>query len=193
MIRPHRLSPVAVARPLRSDSGRPSTLYRALSRIAGVGCLTVLLGALGCGQVDLNLEPSAAAGCEPPAAEDLEPQPIMLPGRRCAACHEKGHQAGRRVWTAAGTVYDRPNSNCNSGVVAGAKVEILDETRTPLVTLYTNSRGNFYTSEPLRYTGILVRVSKDGKSREMQGTMGSTDCAGCHYPGGAAGSRVYLN
>ena len=177
---------------LRSRSGAAvaSWLRRLLS---GVGLATALWGTLGCGQVDINQEPSAAAACEPPAAEDLEPQPIMLPGRRCAACHEKGHQAGRRVWTAAGTVYDRPDSPCNSGVVAGAKVEIADETRKVLVTLYTNSRGNFYTSEPLRYTGVIVRVSKDGKVREMQGAMGSTDCASCHFPGGAAGGRVYLN
>jgi hypothetical protein len=161
--------------------------------VLGLGLLSLSAGLSGCGQVDINQEPSAAAACEPPLSEDLEPQPTMLPGRRCEACHQKGSQAGRRVWTAAGTVYDRPDSPCNSGVVAGAKVEIADETRKVLVTLYTNSRGNFYTSEPLRYTGIIVRVSKDGKVREMQGAMGSTDCASCHFPGGSAGGRVYLN
>lgn len=163
---------------------------------AGLGAailLTGLLSSPGCGHPDLSQEPGAVAGCEAPGEGDLDPQPIMLPGRRCAACHEKGHQAGNRVWTAAGTVYDRPDSPCNSGVVAGAKVEIADENRKILVTLFTNSRGNFYTSEPLRYTGIIVRVSKDGKMREMQGAMASTDCANCHSPGGAAGGRVYLN
>ncbi len=189
MIALHRIS-VSVG------SARARSLVAAPCRRFLLGLLALLpllVTGPGCGHVDINQEPSSAAGCEPPQAEDLEPQPIMLPGRRCAACHEKGHQAGRRVWTAAGTVYDRPDSPCNSGVVAGAKVEIADETRKVLVTLYTNSRGNFYTSEPLRYTGIIVRVSKDGKTREMQGAMGSTDCASCHYPGGSAGGRVYLN
>lgn len=172
----------------KTPPGRP-----ALSRFLGALLFGLLALPAGCGHPDLSLEPSAVAGCEAPEPGDLEPQPIMLPGRRCAACHEKGHQAGNRVWTAAGTVYDSPSSPCNTGVVAGAKVEIADETRKVLVTLTTNSRGNFYTSEPLRFTGIIVRVSKDGKVREMQSPMASTDCASCHFPTGAAGGRVYLN
>lgn len=165
----------------------------ARSRVLGALLLGLLALPAGCGHPDLSQEPGAVAGCEAPGPGDLEPQPIMLPGRRCAACHEKGHQAEHRVWTAAGTVYDSPSSPCNTGVVAGAKVEIADETRKVLVTLTTNSRGNFYTSEPLRFTGIIVRVSKDGKVREMQSPMASTDCASCHFPTGAAGGRVYLN
>lgn len=179
--------------PSRSARLRAWVARRAPHRLVTVLAFGLLAAVSGCGHPDLSQEPGAVAGCEAPGPGDLDPQPIMLPGRRCAACHDKGHQAGNRVWTAAGTVYDRIDSPCNSGVVAGAKVEIADETRKVLVTLFTNSRGNFYTSEPLRYTGIIVRVSKDGKMREMQGAMGSTDCASCHLPGGAAGGRVYLN
>jgi hypothetical protein len=153
------------------------------------------LVAMGCGsEVNLNAVPLAVAGCEAPTEELLVPQAPMLPGRACITCHAVGGQAEALPWTAAGTVYDSPSSPCNTGGVANAKVEIADETRKILITLYTNRTGNFFTSEPLKYNKLIVRVSKDGKVREMASALpSSANCALCHYSGGPAGSRVYLN
>jgi hypothetical protein len=141
------------------------------------------LVAMGCGsEVNLSAVPLAVAGCEAPTEELLVPQAPMLPGRACITCHAVGGQAEDLPWTAAGTVYDSPNSPCNT------------ETRKVLITLFTNRTGNFFTAEPLKYNKLIVRVSKDGKVREMASALPSNaNCALCHYSGGPAGSRVYLN
>lgn len=144
-------------------------------------------------QVDIALVPSAVAGCEAPTEDLLVPEAPMLPGRRCMACHTETGQADGLNWTAAGTVYASPDSSCNSGGLEGVKVEIADETRKILITLFTGRTGNFYTSETRDFSRVRVRISKDGKTREMQGVMPSADCPSCHYPGGAAGGRIYLN
>lgn len=150
--------------------------------------------AAGCAPpVNLAAVPEAVAGCEPPTEDELVPEAPMLPGRNCVVCHSPTGQASRRVWTAAGTVYDSPNAKCNTQGVPGVKVEIADKNRKILITLYTNRSGNFFTSEPIDFTGVIARVSKDGKFKEMMGAQVNAFCPECHYPGGAAGGRIYLN
>jgi len=160
---------------------------------------------VGCAPaVDLGAVPQAVAECEAATDAELNPEATMLPGRDCMTCHRAqgfptaanqlpDGQASRRAWTAAGTVFDSPTAKCNSQGVAGVKVEIADSTRKVLITLYTNRVGNFFTSEPINFSGIIARVSKDGKVREMQGIMASADCPSCHRPTGIAGGRIYLN
>ncbi|MFO0579054.1 MAG: hypothetical protein U1A78_34050 [Polyangia bacterium] len=158
------------------------------------GCALLILGIGACAaDVNLGAVPEAVAGCEAPSADNLAPEAPMLPGRRCLACHKGAGQAGDLVWTAAGTVYASPSSACNTGGLDGVKVELADETRRVLITLYTNRSGNFFTAEPLRYSRLIARVSKDGKVKEMQTPAPSGDCASCHLPGGAAGGRIFLN
>jgi hypothetical protein len=150
----------------------------------------------GCAaDVDLAAVPEAADGCEPPTPEELVPEPPMLPGRHCLACHTESGQASRRIWTAAGTVFDSPTAACNSGGMADVKVEILDtrQDNRVLITLYTNRTGNFFTAEPIDFSSITARVSKNGLTRQMVGNMPSADCPACHRPGGFAGGRIYLN
>jgi mono/diheme cytochrome c family protein len=167
-------------------------------KLARCAPLLVCAGAflLGCAaDVDLAAVPQAVAGCEAPTDDELVPEAPMLPGRHCIACHNPMGQASRRVWTAAGTVFDSPTANCNTGGIDNVKVEILDPVHNNqvIITLYTNRTGNFFTAEPRNFTAITARVSKDGKMRQMQGTMATADCIACHYPGGAAGGRIYLN
>ena len=152
-----------------------------------------MLGLSACAEVNLDTAPGAAAGCEDPTEDNLVPQAPMLPGRSCMACHRQGGQASGAVWTASGTVYGSGSSACNSGGLEGVKVELADENRKILITLYTNRSGNFFTSEPIDFTGIIARVSKDGKFKEMQGLQPNAFCPECHYPGGVAGGRIYLN
>lgn len=160
--------------------------------------LSACLGlfAQGCAaQVDLAAVPSAVAGCEAPTADELVPEAPMLPGRHCMACHNPSGQAGRRAWTAAGTVFDSIIGNCNTEGLDGVTVEILDAAHNDnvLITLTTNRTGNFFTAESINFTSIRARVSKDGKMRMMMGSMANADCPSCHQPGGQAGGRIYLN
>ena len=151
------------------------------------------LGAGCASDVTLLAVPEAVAGCESPTADELNPEAPMLPGRQCMACHTKGGQAERRAWVVAGTVFDNLTAKCNTQGLEGVKVEIADSKRKVLLTLYTNRAGNFFSAEPIDTTGIIARVSKDGKVKEMQGVMTSGDCIVCHRPGGVSGGRIYLN
>ena len=52
-----------------------------------LGCALLALGAVACADdVNLDAVPGAAAGCEPPSADNLVPEAPMLPGRHCIAC-----------------------------------------------------------------------------------------------------------
>lgn len=158
------------------------------------GCALLLLCSVACDDdVNLDAVPGAAAGCEPPSADNLVPEAPMLPGRHCIACHQAGGQADRLPWSAAGTVFPATTSPCNSDGLEGVTVQIADETRKILITLTTNRSGNFFTAEPLQFHSIIARVSKDGKVREMQTPAPNADCPSCHYPGGAAGGRIFLD
>lgn len=165
-----------------------------MTRTLRITCALLALGIGACGgDVNIAAVPEAVAGCEAPRPDDLVPEAPMLPGRRCMACHKQSGQAGDLPWTAAGTVYASPSSACNTGGLEGVKVELADETRKVLITLYTNRSGNFFTAEPLPFSRLIARVSKDGKIKEMQTPAPSADCASCHLPGGLAGGRIYLN
>lgn len=165
-----------------------------------LAALLVALPAAGCGQVDLNAVPSAKALCEASTDYLRQPSARMLPGRRCLECHQSGGQASRLPWTAAGTVYSSPTSDCNSGGVEGAKVEIIDSQGKVVITMMTNRSGNFFTAEPLGQLPVRARITKGNLLREMQQLQAlPVDCASCHYPAGngvpagPGGGRIYLN
>ncbi len=152
--------------------------------------LLVLCAACGAA-VDPTVVFNVAAGCEAPSEDNLVPKAPMLPGRHCQGCHADGQQAGLYPWTASGTVYAKPDAACDSGGLSDVKVEIADATNLVVITLYTNRAGNFYTSEDRDFSKIRVRISKDGKVKEMVTFQGSADCPLCHHPGGLG--RIYLN
>jgi hypothetical protein len=158
----------------------------------------LVLSVPGCEEeVNLDAVPEAKNNCEPPTAELLNAEAPMLPGRHCMGCHSAGGQAGDRVWTAAGTVYASPTSPCNTGGLPDVRVDIADpaDNKRILITLYTNRTGNFFTSETRKFQGIIARVTdtKTGKFKEMSTVAPNADCGSCHYPGGPAGGRIYLN
>lgn len=174
----------------------PSNRFRrGRAPLLRVALLSLGLGltAAGCAPpVNIAAVPQAVNGCDAPTADELVPEAPMLPGRNCLVCHSPDGQASRRVWTAAGTVYANADDKCNQGL-EGVKVEIADATRKILITLTTNRSGNFFTSEPIDFRGVIARVSKDGKFKEMQGAMVNAYCPECHYPGGIAPGRIFLN
>ena len=142
--------------------------------------------------VDLQAAPDAQVKCEAPSPESLNPTARMLPGRFCEACHVKDGQASYRTWTASGTVYGKPDASCNEGGLEGVLVELLDANDRVLITLTTNRSGNFFTAEDLGLGAFRARISKDGKMREMSGLQPTGGCAACHYPGGVAPGRIFL-
>ncbi len=163
-------------------------------------CLRVLLLSFGmalvaCGDVDLNAVPSAKALCESSTEDLRQPSARMLPGRRCLVCHAPGGQASRLLWTAGGTVYASPGSDCNSNGVDGAQVELVDANGVVVTSLRTNRSGNFFTADSMGSQPLRARVRVPGKPpREMQQPqLPPIDCAACHYPGGPAGGRIYID
>jgi hypothetical protein len=158
-------------------------------------CLTALVG--GCAPaLDANSPALAAtaAKCEAPTADLLVEEAPMLPGRDCIGCHSSGGIARDVAWTAAGTVFDSIGSPCNSGGLADVQVQIADATtRQILITLTTNRTGNFFTSESRKFQNIIARITKGTMTKEMSTPAPSGDCPSCHYPGGPAGGRIYLN
>ncbi len=117
------------------------------------------------------------------------PGPLMRSGENCLSCHREGGAASRKVWTAAGTVFQRADSPLDEGV-EGVTVQITDGAGKS-VSLVTNAVGNFYTPEPLALP-LRMAVERDGKRKEMPIPLQAQGaCNGCHsYPdaiGGAAG------
>ena len=92
--------------------------------------------------------------------------PVMQPGADCMQCHRSGGNGAERVWTAAGTVFPRPDAcpldggpGCLTGV-QGVQVLLTDANGQQL-TLTTNSAGNFYTDQPLAtLTSIMIQNGK---------------------------------
>jgi hypothetical protein len=111
---------------------------------------------------------AALAGCIP------DPGPTMAAGQDCMECHGGGGGEGddARPWTVAGTIAG----------TRGAHVSITDASGWSF-TLRSNSVGNFYTAEGVRFP---ITVSVDGNP--MAGTLphGSCNAAACH-PGGVGG------
>lgn len=164
-------------------------------RLGVLSGLVMVVLLIGCREdVLLEAQPDAVVGCDPATEYELTPTARMLPGRLCQSCHIEGSQASRRIWTASGTVYGKPDAKCNEGL-EGIQVEFLDERDQIFLTLTTNRSGNFFTAEPIEVAHFRVRLSKDGRKQEMQGLQPTGACAGCHYPNSGSGApgRVYWN
>ena len=129
----------------------------------------------------------ALAALTLPACESEEEEgPEMLPGSNCLSCHAGG-QAGR--FTAAGTVYGSGNAAAGAGVGA-ATVRLTGSGAGQVVTLTTNSVGNFHTSAPLT-SPIAVSITLGGDTATMSGASGT--CGSCHQPGtGIRPARVHV-
>ena len=95
----------------------------------------------------------------------------------------------------SGTVFGSSSASCNTGGVAGVKVEIFEgASTTAKLTLTTNAAGNFRSSQAVTFP-IRARISKDGKTQEMFGMMATGNCASCHQNPGLSGApgRIFLN
>ena len=128
-----------------------------------------------------------SAGCDPVN------KPTMNPGQDCLSCHCQGSPsctASNLPWSAAGTVFARPDSAETDGV-QGVRVMITDALGKE-VTLHTNAVGNFYTAESLQ-PPLQVTVADNAGHQEEMATQPTPDmvygsfsaghgvgCNGCH-------------
>ena len=95
----------------------------------------------------------------------------MRPGESCNKCHDFG---------ISGTVYPtahEPNE-CN-GVSTTMQVVVTDANGNTVLTLNTNSAGNFRSNSAIP-AGGHVKVVANGSERAMAATPSSGDCNLCH-------------
>lgn len=106
----------------------------------------------------------------------------MNPGLPCRACHQM--QAPEHAYFFSGTVFPSFHEQdlCLSPPPAEAKVEILNEDGTVVLTLVPGAAGNFTSSAvvagvPIPYRARLVA---NGLTRSMTTLQTSGDCNVCH-------------
>jgi hypothetical protein len=120
-------------------------------------------------------------------SDDDDGGPTMLPGSNCLSCHSGSGEAP--AFTAAGTVYGAGNAAADAGL-QGAAVTLTGSGNGQVVTLTTNSAGNFFTSQPLT-APISVLVARGGQTATMSRATGA--CGSCHAPGtGVHPTRVHV-
>lgn len=132
-----------------------------------------------------------------------ENSPIMRPGEDCLGCHSAGGEARSLPWTAAGTVYAAPDSDPQTGGVAGVHL-LLTDALGKKVWLTTNQVGNFYTAEALT-PPLGAEILTDGApiSMHLQPTpedvygpgsgMLGVGCNGCHTQPALGGAPGRIN
>lgn len=115
----------------------------------------------------------------------------MHPGKGCIGCHASSAAAPK--FSVAGTVYPTGHEpdDCYS-TASGAIVEVTDAAGKVL-TLTTNSVGNFYSTTSLSLP-YRAKVKYMGRERAMGSSQSSGDCNSCHTQTGAGGApgRVLL-
>lgn len=110
-------------------------------------------------------------------------------GKNCMSCHNGGGEAPK--WNVAGTVYNdvltATNSNATVKLYTGP-----DGTGTLKYTLQVDSKGNFYTSSPIDFTGGLYpSVVGATSTNSMASPITSGACNSCHD--GVNRSRIWTN
>jgi hypothetical protein len=121
--------------------------------------------------------------CTTEAAPERDSGPLMDPGGDCIGCRM---DEGEEVYTAAGTVMPSLAEEDGCTGVTGATVEITGADGRVL-SLQTNSVGNFFTMEPIA-TPYTAKVVMDGREVAMVSTLFDTNCASCHTERGSAGA-----
>jgi hypothetical protein len=116
---------------------------------------------------------AAVLGCTP------EEGPSMRPGSDCLECHgNPGAEESGPTWTLAGTVYASAQGSGDG--VRGAAIHVVDAGGRA-VTLHSNSVGNFYLADGLRFP-LQVSVERNGATQVMSDPVSYGGCNRCHAP-----------
>jgi hypothetical protein len=114
----------------------------------------------------------------------------MHPGGACETCHTTHPDAP--TFGAAGTVYPTAHEPNDCDGIAGVTVIITDANGS-VITLTTNSAGNFYFESPIAMP-LRAKVISNGQTREMLEPQMTGDCNSCHTVDGnnAAPGRILM-
>lgn len=110
-------------------------------------------------------------------------------GMNCMQCHKAGGE-GEGCFNVAGTVYQANLQN----TVSSGKVELYtgpNGTGTLKYTIDIDSKGNFYTTANVAYTGLYPKVTgPSGASISMGSPLSTGACNSCH---GASTAKIGID
>ncbi|MCC7070753.1 MAG: hypothetical protein IT383_05490 [Deltaproteobacteria bacterium] len=116
----------------------------------------------------------------------------MHPGRACLECHQSEGEGPRRGFL--GTVTQTVDDSNDCRGVGDVRVDIIDDDDgSVLATATTNSAGNFIIESSTLCTQAScppyrVRLTLDGRTRDMLAPQTSGDCNACHSAAGSEGA-----
>lgn len=153
------------------------------------------------GDIDVGPPPTGYASTPPFFAEgancstgqwwqhagDEEEAFTMHPGHACITCHSASDDEDAPSFAFAGTVMNdlRDEDDCRG--VPGVRVELLDINDVVFASATTNAAGNFGLTSP-RFQEFRVRLTLDGRAREMATHQDTGDCMSCHTASGRNGA-----
>jgi hypothetical protein len=100
-------------------------------------------------------------------------------GQNCMSCHVSGGD-GEGCFNAAGSVYTGSGAAFGAGTV---KLHTAPNGAGSVVaTIQVDSKGNFYTTESINFSGGVYPSFSDGKgnTKYMGSSIGSAQCNSCH-------------
>lgn len=114
----------------------------------------------------------------------------MKPGQACIACHSAGEGP---IFTIAGTVMGASNDDDNCQGPSGYTVEITGKDGK-VITLTSNSSGNFSTEQAVAMPYTAKVTSPSGKVSTMGTAQSTGDCNTCHLATGVSGTpgRIFV-
>jgi len=120
---------------------------------------------------------------------DEEEGEWMRPGNPCISCHADSGDEDAPSLSWGGTVFGGQYDENECRGIPGVQVEILDEANEVLFTTTTNQAGNFLVHESQQaFERFRIRLTLDGRTREMASHQGIGDCNSCHTAEGTGGA-----
>jgi len=148
----------------------------------------ITVAATGCGSL-ADVLPSGACSTGRTWKNGDEGSPLMHPGGDCVGCHAARGGREAPAFTIAGTVMNDLKDDTDCGGIANVIVEVTDAAHN-VHTMTTNAAGNFSlrTPEVPLALPFTVKLTLDGKEREMLTPQSDGSCVTCHTPEGKNGA-----
>jgi hypothetical protein len=127
------------------------------------------------------------------ALDPNDPKALRNLGEECVVCHMPGKKAAQWLFTAGGTTYRTAGDGASPGL--GGVVITLTDAGGKVLTLRSNTAGNFWTNEKLAFPVAVVmqREGSDRRSTVAAGPCSAGGCNGCHSvpPKNGAPGRLF--